>query len=212
LKFSSLSQKGAEVLSGQLPDSWNVKDPNLIAFLSSFAIPDAVKSAPPITTTITEDDFIYSIKGWKESTSTSGRHLGHYKALIHDPTLLTFYVLFLNTLVSNGMALERWQNAVNVLIEKDPDGEPKLNRLRIIHLFEADYNFVLKLLWGSRLVKHGETSANSTTTNTDHDAVARASIQSTSNSSAWISAEYSNSTSRVSTMTQAPATTASSSL
>ena len=38
------------------------------------------------------------------------------------------------------------------MIEKDP-GIPNINRLRIIHLFEADYNFVLKLLWGSRLVK-----------------------------------------------------------
>jgi hypothetical protein len=75
--------------------------------------------------------------------------------LIQDPTLLTFYVLFLNTFVAKGKALERWENAINVLIEKYP-GAPKLNRLRIIHLFKADYNFILKLLWGSRLVKNGE--------------------------------------------------------
>jgi hypothetical protein len=41
---------------------------------------------------------------------------------------------------------------VNVMLEKDP-GVPNVNRLRIIHLFEADYNLVLKLLWGSRLVR-----------------------------------------------------------
>ena len=157
LKFSSLSTAGSEILAGQIPDTWSIKDPTLTALLSSFAIPDAVKSAPPIQTSISEDDFVYGINGWKESTSTSpsGRHLGHYKALINDPDLLTFYVQFLNVLVSNGLSLDRWQNAINVLIEKDP-GEPKLNRLRIIHLFEADYNFILKLLWGSRLVKNGE--------------------------------------------------------
>ena len=38
------------------------------------------------------------------------------------------------------------------MLEKDA-GQPKINRLRIIHLFEADYNFILKLLWGSRLVR-----------------------------------------------------------
>ena len=157
LKFSSLSTAGSEILSGQVPPSWDVKDPRLLEFISSFAIPDNVKNAPPIQTTISEEDFVYGIKGWKEKTSTSpsGRHLGHYKAIIDDPALLSFYVKFLNTLVGNGLSLDRWQNAINVLIEKDP-GEPKVNRLRIIHLFEADYNFVLKLLWGSRLVRRGE--------------------------------------------------------
>jgi hypothetical protein len=38
------------------------------------------------------------------------------------------------------------------MIEKDP-GRPKINRLRIIHLFEADLNFNLKLMWGHRLVR-----------------------------------------------------------
>jgi hypothetical protein len=38
------------------------------------------------------------------------------------------------------------------MIEKDP-GRPKINRLRIIHLFEADYNLFLKIMWGSRLVR-----------------------------------------------------------
>ena len=46
------------------------------------------------------------------------------------------------------------KQAVNVLIEKDK-GQPRINRrinrLRIIHLFEADCNLLLKLMWGSRL-------------------------------------------------------------
>ena len=40
----------------------------------------------------------------------------------------------------------------HVMLEKDT-GTPNINRLRIIHLFEADNNLALKLLWGSRLVR-----------------------------------------------------------
>jgi hypothetical protein len=38
------------------------------------------------------------------------------------------------------------------MIEKDI-GKPCIHRLRIVHLFEADYNFFLKLQWGHRLVR-----------------------------------------------------------
>jgi hypothetical protein len=41
------------------------------------------------------------------------------------------------------------------MIEKDP-GNPKIERLRVIHLFEVDYNLSLKMLWGKRLVYQGE--------------------------------------------------------
>jgi hypothetical protein len=41
------------------------------------------------------------------------------------------------------------------LLEKD-FGAPNINRLRIIHLFEADYNLFLKTMWADRLVQQGE--------------------------------------------------------
>jgi hypothetical protein len=31
-----------------------------------------------------------------------------------------------------------------------------IKKLRIIMLYEADFNFVLKLIWGRRLVRHAE--------------------------------------------------------
>jgi hypothetical protein len=40
-------------------------------------------------------------------------------------------------------------------LEKDP-GRPQINRLRIIHLFEADFNLFLKIMWGSRLVRRAQ--------------------------------------------------------
>jgi hypothetical protein len=41
------------------------------------------------------------------------------------------------------------------MIEKDK-GRPNINRLRIIHLFEADLNLFLKIQWGKRLIRHAK--------------------------------------------------------
>ena len=154
LTFTSLSTAASEVLSGSLPRSWIGKDALLREFLTSFAIPDSVKKTPPISTTVSEDDVKYGFKKWKESTSTSpsGRHLGDYKAIIRDPCLLTCMTQFLHVIINKGITMTRWCNAVNIMIEKDV-GAPRITRLRIIHLFEADFNFFLKLIGGSRLVK-----------------------------------------------------------
>jgi hypothetical protein len=48
--------------------------------------------------------------------------------------------------------LSPWKNVINVMLKKDVGGCPRINCLRIIHLFEANFNFFLKLLWGHRLV------------------------------------------------------------
>ena len=62
----------------------------------------------------------------------------------------------LNIGFSTGVALERWKRTVSVMLEKDK-GSPKLHRLRIIQLFKADYNFLLGLVFGHRLMKFART-------------------------------------------------------
>jgi hypothetical protein len=49
----------------------------------------------------------------------------------------------------------RWQNAIQVLLEKDK-GRPNIERLRTIQLVEADLNMVLRIIYGRRLVHHAE--------------------------------------------------------
>ena len=123
---------------------------------------------PPIDDMITFDEFWLGIRKWKENTSTSPstRHLGHYKVLQcsdgndhsyseHDPNpsniiMQVYYYIALSALKS-GNTLERWCNATTAMIEKIP-GTPKINKLRVIHLYEADYNMLLKLLWARKLV------------------------------------------------------------
>jgi hypothetical protein len=61
----------------------------------------------------------------------------------------------INFPITYGFAPERWTRLVTPLIEKDK-GLPLLTRLRVIHLFEADYNLFLKIIYGRRMVKNGE--------------------------------------------------------
>ena len=110
--------------------------------------------------------FVGKIRRWKESTSTSpsGVHLGHYHALIkpHDipqteeetyatletkrTSLLEIRTNMINYSLTHGYSFKRWKNIVNVMILKKP-GDTRIHRLRVIHLYEADYNLILSTSW-----------------------------------------------------------------
>jgi len=107
------------------------------------------------------------IKKWpeKRTTSPSGRHLGIYKTLQRhlkekdsdkgknkkadgpeEPQLRiqqgrdVLYVIFniLNLALRHSHTLEWWKTVWTMFIEKDP-GNPDLQRLRCLMLFEADW-------------------------------------------------------------------------
>ena len=118
-----------------------------------------------IKPTISIDDWVGKIKSWPESTSTSpsGFHLSHSKALIggHDldpksdegreleqirTKLIEWQVDLINIAIKNNYSYERWQHVVNVMILKEPNNF-KINRLRVIHLYEQDYNLILAIKW-----------------------------------------------------------------
>jgi hypothetical protein len=55
-----------------------------------------------------------------------------------------------------GVLLHRWQETVRTtMLEKD-HGRPKLHRLRVIHLLEADLNQLIKIILARQFVWHGE--------------------------------------------------------
>ena len=118
---------------------------------------------------ITEAEFISRFKTWNERTSTSpsGLHLGHYKALIGKHSIpldtregkaleakrkqmIRAQVQLINYAMKHGYVYPRWKTVVNVMIEKEP-GNAKIHHLRVIHLYEADYNFILGVKWRQML-------------------------------------------------------------
>jgi hypothetical protein len=158
LLSSGLTQAGEQMLRGKwTTDEGIAMTPELQAFISRLAIPAELRDVPQITSEVTVDEYKEAIKRWKERTSTSpsGRHLGFYKAILAIPQILSDMSEMFNVVTRCGLVPRRWCEAVSVLLEKDP-GRPSINRLRIIHLFEADYNLFLKTMWADRLVQQGE--------------------------------------------------------
>jgi Reverse transcriptase (RNA-dependent DNA polymerase) len=60
-----------------------------------------------------------------------------------------------------GIPLARWCNVSTMMIQKDKNST-KINRLRVIHLYEADYNLLLKIVWARKGVHnaHNKGSLN----------------------------------------------------
>ena len=134
-----------------------------------------IEGIQPIDNRLTIDDMSQGFKNWKETTSTSpsGRHLGHYKATLAYPHLeetedengnaiippsiriMGAVTKLADMAIRHGLVLDRWCNVTNVMIEKIP-GKPMYNKLRVIHLFEADFNLALGILWGRRLMRQAE--------------------------------------------------------
>jgi hypothetical protein len=66
------------------------------------------------------------------------------------------HVTLLNYAMKFSYSFERWQDVVNVMLMKEP-GNPKIHRLCVIHLYEADYNLRLAVKW-RQAMHHAEDS------------------------------------------------------
>jgi hypothetical protein len=55
----------------------------------------------------------------------------------------------LMTLIYLGEPLERWKHVTTCLIEKVPIVS-RIDKLRVIHIYEADYNLLLKIMWARK--------------------------------------------------------------
>jgi hypothetical protein len=113
-------------------------------------------------------EWINQMKHWKERTTTSpsGLHLGHHKALF-SPHKFTFeedsekkseldekqqdilqaYMTIYNLALKHMIILSRWKVVHSIVLFKDKSNR-YLHRIRNIHIYEADYNLLLKQKWG----------------------------------------------------------------
>jgi len=132
--------------------------PEVADFIRKMARPDDIQAdLTRISEDISTDDVYYGFRKWRETTSTSpsGRHLGHYKSWIQDDELLEMLTNMLRIVAKFGFAPKRWCQSLNVMLEKEA-GNPMITKLRTIHLYEADFNWMLKQFWAKRMLQYGE--------------------------------------------------------
>ena len=88
-------------------------------------------------------------------SSKSGIHFGHYIAQSFSPFLTKLQVMKLNLVLSMGMLLKRWLHGLTILLEKE-HGNINIEKLRAICLFEADLNWVLKVIFAKRMMANAQ--------------------------------------------------------
>ena len=155
--WSASTNEAELVLKGEYTDD-EISDITRL-FLDNMTRVTEVEESPKF---LTMKEFTGKFKVWRESTSTSpsGRHLGHYKALVStidrslteeerktygkfQEEIAQCYISLINYAIKHRYSLKRWKTIVNMMIYKE-HGNVKIHRLRVIHLYEAD----LSLLWG----------------------------------------------------------------
>jgi len=155
-----------DLLNGDYDYELDDLTPEARAWLKHLKTKDFAKGDHCIDSEISMDDWIDGWKKMKESTVSGGSHFGHYKTAAvvarlpekdpdYFPALAHAYAIMHSLPLRHGFAPARWQTCVDAVLEKIP-GKPILEKLRIIMLFQADFNFMLKVVWGRRLVKFAE--------------------------------------------------------
>jgi len=79
-------------------------------------------------------------KAWElMSSSLSGIHFGHYMVGMFNPDILIFNASMADIPMQTGYSPNWWKEGLNIMLEKIPRNQ-NVEKLRIILLFEADFN------------------------------------------------------------------------
>ena len=127
-------------------------------FLKNLQRPISPKTKEPIQTMedlMTPEDYQNAFNNTRESTSSHPPlHYGHFKAACESPILTEVNLAFMNLPFKYGYPLSRWLHSHHCMLQKKE--QPWIHKLRIVQLFEADFNTALKFLMGRRLMRHSE--------------------------------------------------------
>ena len=127
------------------------------AYIQAMQFPPGEDGSNPVDDSISPEDFAAGFKQLSEdlSSSPSGRHLEHYKAILGEPDLCVMYASIITVPFQHGFTIHRWIAAIQVMIEKNK-GCARIDKLRVIQLLEADLNMALQIIFGRHLMHRVE--------------------------------------------------------
>jgi len=88
--------------------------------------------------------------GWLQAkkamaSSKSGANFGHYKTGAAHAAINEMHTLLAKIPLQSGFSYQRWKKGINIMLEK-MKGNFGIEKLRIILLFEADFNQLNKFI------------------------------------------------------------------
>ena len=112
----------------------------------------------PIQPGITREEYQNGWKKAKEKTSSGGiiLHFGHCKSMAQNDGLAQLEAMFLSSAMKSGYAYASWRKGVDCTLQKKANSL-RIDKLRTIVLFEADFNFVNKFI-SRKIAKKAEAN------------------------------------------------------
>ena len=146
-----------QILEGEYACPPNL-DKYTAAYIRALKMPAAVRRAGRVSDRITPEDWKGAWAKQKERTSSSvsGIHFGHYKAAIQDERLCKIDADMADIAFTSGFVTSRWKRSVDIMIPKKVKSSD-VKDLRIIVLYEADYNTINKII-SKRTMRHAESN------------------------------------------------------
>jgi len=107
-----------DLLRGTLPDLPSTLIPETLRILQTMATQLPTADGKSV---ITPEEFgsTYTIANEQTSSSPSGRHIGHYKAILEDPLLVRLHSTMMSIPFQVGFAPEQWTKVTDIMLEKE---------------------------------------------------------------------------------------------
>ena len=128
-------------------------------FLKALQIPISHKTGKPVKEmgdNVSLQEYKEAYNRTKEATSSSpsGVHYRHYIASCECEMLSKINLVFMTAPFRTGMSLTRRTRSLHCMIQKK--SLSYINKLGIVLIYEADFNTMLNIMMGRRLMKHEE--------------------------------------------------------
>eukprot|EP00956_Cyclotella_meneghiniana_P028262 scaffold65213_cov39-Cyclotella_meneghiniana.AAC.1 len=160
---SILSQHGTSevalgILDGAIDPSTLGLDEQATDFIKGLAKTDKEKTLS-MPCEMSRKEFQAAMKATHKDTSSSASRL-HYtlwQTIAEDDELSAIHATMISLPFKHGFICDRWKKIIDCMLEKKP-GVRKIHIMRIICLFEADFNTLLKWMFNKFIMPNSEKS------------------------------------------------------